>query len=76
MNMDPTIDQITEILCRIGKLSHVEPDQDYYAAGLASMDALQLLVELEGVFGVSISDDAFVLARTPRALQTLLSSLR
>jgi len=68
-------ERITAILCRVGKLQNIGPDEDFYSAGFSSISALELLLELETEFGVSIPDDQFVPARTVRALDAVISGL-
>ncbi|HXE63712.1 MAG TPA: phosphopantetheine-binding protein [Bryobacteraceae bacterium] len=67
---------IVGIVSRMGELSGLQPDQDIYEAGLISVNALPLLMELEDRFGVTIPDDLYINARTPRALDELVTSLR
>jgi acyl carrier protein len=70
------LQRVSEIVCRIGKLAQIGPEQDFYAAGLSSVSALALLLELETAFGVSIPDDQFVASRTPGALARVVAGLR
>jgi len=70
------VDQITAIVQSVGKIPVLEPDQDYYDAGLASVASLTLLLDLEEKFGISLSDDDFVQCRTARALAELVGGLR
>lgn len=72
---DPT-DTIAELIGRIASIPPPTPNLDIYTAGMASTDALELLVELEDGFGVSIPDDRFIEARTVAQLVTLVSNLR
>jgi acyl carrier protein len=67
------LDQIQAIVCRVGKLADIEPDEDFYHAGLNSLGALTLLLELEAEFGLSIPEDQFVAARTVRELHALVA---
>ena len=67
---------IVGIISRIGELNGVQPDQDFYDAGFVSVNALPLLMELEDRFGVTIPDDRYINARTPRALNELVASLQ
>jgi acyl carrier protein len=67
---------IVGILSRIGEIPGIQPDQDIYEAGFVSVNALPLLMELEDRFGVTIPDDRYINARTPRALNELLTSLQ
>ena len=67
---------ILEILARIGGIPNIAPDQDFYDAGLSSVSALPLLLELEERFGLSIPDERFIAARTAVDLEKLLDELR
>jgi acyl carrier protein len=67
---------IVGIVSRIGDIAGVQPDQDFYEAGFVSVNALPLLMELEDRFGVTIPDDRYINARTPRALNELVASLQ
>jgi acyl carrier protein len=70
------LDGVREMICRVGKLQTIGPDDDFYEAGLSSVRALELLLELEGAYEVSIPDDDFITARTPRALHELIARIR
>jgi acyl carrier protein len=70
------LSSIVGIICKIGAVSGIDPDQDFYDAGFVSVNALPLLIELEDRFSVVIPDDRFINARTPRALSELVSSLQ
>jgi acyl carrier protein len=70
------LDCIVGIICRIGAVTGIQPDRDFYDAGFVSVNALPLLIELEDRFGVVIPDDRFINARTPRALSDLVASLQ
>jgi acyl carrier protein len=74
--MQADLDRITAIICSVGRLSHVGPDDDYQKAGLSSIKALELLLELETACAVSIPDDEFITARTPLDLFTIIDRLR
>jgi acyl carrier protein len=69
------LDTILTILRDVAGLDSVDPDQDYYDAGMTSVQALPLLLELEDQFGVSIPDDSFIQARSARALSALITGL-
>jgi acyl carrier protein len=73
--MQGELDRITAIICGVGKLSQLGPDEDFYDAGLSSINALELLLELETACSVSIPDDEFIAARSPRALSTIINRL-
>jgi acyl carrier protein len=74
--MSPELQQVADAVCGVGKLSGLGPDQDIYDAGFSSVSALELLIELETVFGVSIPDDAFITARTVRDMFGLIQRLQ
>jgi acyl carrier protein len=67
---------IRSIVCRVGKLGALRPDEDFYDAGFSSVSALELLLELEAECGVTIPDDLFVTARTVRDLHSLIAGRR
>ena len=73
--MKPSIDDISEVIRAIGGLQDFGPDQDIYDAGFSSVRALDLLLELETRFGVSLPDDGFTAARSAAALHSLVLSL-
>ncbi len=64
--------QIADVICQLAKIGQLTADQDIYDAGLSSIQALQLLVELETLFTVTLPDEAFVAARTVRDLELLI----
>jgi acyl carrier protein len=67
---------VMEVIGETSGISNIDPDGDFYEAGVTSIQALPLLMELESRFDVSIPDDRFMAARTPRALSVLIESLR
>lgn len=74
--MAAKLEEISAIVCRVGKLESVRPVEDFYAAGFSSVHALDLLLELESACSVSIPDDDFISARTPEALHRLVTRLQ
>lgn len=70
------LDELRHVVCRVGKLESIGADDDFYDSGCSSVRALELLLELENAYGVSIPDDEFIAARTPRALHVLIMRLR
>lgn len=74
--MADELDQVTKIICSVGKVAELSPDQDFYEAGVSSISALSLLIELESAYNVSIPDDQFVAARTGRQLHGLIEKIR
>jgi acyl carrier protein len=74
MDDDSAEAAITQIVCRIANLARLDPTQDYFDAGLESVQALELLVELESLFGINLSDDEFARTRTVRGLGRLVTA--
>lgn len=72
---DSNLSAVIQMVCDIGGISHLEADQDYYEAGITSMHALPLLLEIEERFQVSVPDDRFINARTARGLVELIGEL-
>ena len=68
--------EVVEIVCNVGGLAGLAPDEDFYAAGFSSIRALQLLMELETRFDVNIPDDEFIKARTASELDRMLDRVR
>jgi acyl carrier protein len=67
--------EIVGILCEIGELSALDPDQDFYEAGVSSVQSLPLLMQLEDRYSVSIPDDRFPELRTPRQICSFINEL-
>ena len=76
MNVSDTVTVIAGLVARIANIATPAPDADMYAAGLASTDALELLVELEDSFGIAIPDERFIAARTAAELGAVVNDLR
>ena len=81
MTSEPNISEdilthVTEIVTRIGNVKDLAPDQDVYDAGVTSIMALPILMELEDRFMVSIPDDVFIAARSPRQFAKLIAELQ
>ena len=76
MATDIDLDRVCDVVKRIGELDAIEPDQDFYQAGIDSMRGMDIMLELESEFDLTIPDDKFVKARTPRALTDLVSQLK
>ncbi len=72
MTSDETVEKICELVARIASIPAPGPNDDIYLAGFASLNALELLVELEDTFGVTLADDQFIAARTPAALAAMV----
>jgi acyl carrier protein len=69
----PEIERVTEIVRRVGGLPTLTPDENIYRAGFASLRALELLVELETEYDVTIDDERFMQAQSARELAAMLS---
>jgi len=76
MATDIDLDRVCDVVKRIGELDAIEPDEDFYQAGIDSMRGMDIMLELESEFDLTIPDDKFVKARTPRALTDLVSQLK
>ena len=74
MEMGVVEERVAGIVRRLANLTELAPEQDYFDAGLASVQALELLLEVESAFGVSLSDDQFATVRTARQLAGLISA--
>lgn len=64
---------VTDCIREISGL-HTAPDEDFYDAGFPSLQALELLLQLEERWCVTIPDSAFIAARSARALAALRAS--
>ena len=72
---DNDLDKIIHLVQTTGKVEKLSASEDFYDAGFSSINALQLLLDLEAAFDVTIPDDDFVAARTCAALEGLISRL-
>jgi acyl carrier protein len=72
---DNDLQQIVHLVQATGKIEKISASEDFYDAGFSSINALQLLLELEAAFDVTIPDDEFVTARTCSALAAIVSRL-
>ena len=74
--MDNDIDRVRKIVATAGELDDIGPNEDLYAAGIDSIQALEIMVDLEAEFGVAVADEQFVKARTAADLLALVVGLR
>ncbi len=74
--VEDSLARVISIVCKIGPMAELSPDDDFYDAGFTSLSSLTLLMELETEWDVSIPDDAFIVARSARSLAELLSRLK
>lgn len=70
-NLDAVLNAIRDVT----GVNLVQPDQDFYDAGVTSVQALPLLLELEDRFQVTIPDDQFVAARSARRLSEMIQNI-
>jgi len=70
------VQRIVEIIKGAGELETLDASQDFYKAGIDSMKAMDLMLQLETDFGVTIPDERFIQARTADALASLVDALR
>ena len=76
--MSDHLDSLDAVLNAIRDVTGVnleQPDQDFYDAGVTSVQALPLLLELEDRFQVTIPDDQFVAARSARRLSEMIQDI-
>lgn len=73
--MPADLDRITALISEVGKIDGVGPDDDFYDAGFSSVSSLDLLLQLETQYDVSIPDDQFIAARSVRALGDMVQRL-
>lgn len=71
----PNLTEVAEIVCEIGSLTQLDPDSDFYEAGVSSIQSLPLLMQLEDRFNISIPDEQFTQVRTVRQLGALIEGL-
>jgi acyl carrier protein len=62
------LDIVMAILRNVLGTEDLQPDEDFYDAGVTSIMVLPLLVEIEQRLGVSLSQDDFLDARTGQQL--------
>jgi acyl carrier protein len=67
---------VIEVIRDVGGVVNLEPDQDFYDAGVTSVQALPLLLELETRFEVAIPDERFMTARTARSLCEVVQRIK
>jgi acyl carrier protein len=70
-----SLDAVLTTIREVTGVSQVLPDQDFYDAGVTSVQALPLLLELEERFHVTIPDDQFVAARSARRLSEMIQNI-
>ena len=75
MSSDERLAAVLTTIHEVCGIKDLAANQDFYDAGVTSVQALPLLMELEARFDVAISDDQFVKARTPGDLCAMIGEL-
>ena len=70
-----SLDAVLSAIRDVTGVNLVQPDQDFYDAGVTSVQSLPLLLELEDRFHVTIPDDQFVAARSARRLSEMIQNI-
>jgi acyl carrier protein len=70
------MERVMQLISQIGGINSAGPDSGIYEAGFSSVRVLELLLALEDEFGVSIPDNDFMAARTPREIFGLVERLQ
>lgn len=70
-----TIEAVTHVVTQFLGIDHLDPDDDFYEAGVTSIMTLPLLIELEDRFRISIPQDRFLESPTIRTLAAEIDQL-
>jgi acyl carrier protein len=68
--------EVIEMITRAGNLRDLSGTQDFYDAGVTSIMALPILLDIEDRYGICIPDSTFVSARTALAVAQIVEALR
>ena len=68
--------RVTALVRETGGIGDIAPDEDFYDAGFTSLRSLELLLQLEAEWDVSIPDEEFIAARSVRSLGELIARLK
>ncbi|HZL27447.1 MAG TPA: phosphopantetheine-binding protein [Acidobacteriaceae bacterium] len=71
-----TIQTVEDTVKRVGGITDLTPNQDFYDAGLTSLASLTLLLELEDAFNIGISDERFINCRSVNDIVLLIEELK
>ncbi|MDQ6759065.1 MAG: acyl carrier protein [Acidobacteriota bacterium] len=75
--LQPILPGVLEVIATVGNLkTALTPDQDFYDAGITSVMALPILLELEDRYQITIPDELFIAARSPLAVAEIIAGLR
>ena len=69
------MERVIQLISQIGGVGDVAPDEGIYDAGFSSARVLELILALEQEFNISIPDEDFVAATTPRKIAELVGRL-
>ncbi len=73
--MESNLLEILAIIKQLGGLASLDADQDFYEAGVSSVQSLPLLMQIEDEYSISIPDERFTEIRTARQLSALVGEL-
>ena len=68
--------RVMAIVCETGPIASISADEDFYDAGFTSLKSLELLLQLETEWDISIPDNEFIVARSARSLDELIARLK
>lgn len=68
--------RVMTLVRETGRIGDITPDEDFYDAGFTSLRSLELLLQLEAEWDVTIPDEEFITARSVRSLGELLARLK
>lgn len=71
-----SMERVIQLISQIGGIDAVTPDVGIYDAGFSSVRVLELILRLEQEFGISIPDEDFIAAGTPRRIAELVQRLQ
>lgn len=76
--MDPLseLPAIQAIVARVAELDSIDEDTDIYQAGISSMGSMDVMLDLETEFSITLIDEDFLKARTCRQLAELVRLTR
>jgi len=73
---DQALTRVMTLVRETGRIGDITPDEDFYDAGFTSLRSLELLLQLEAEWDVSIPDEEFIAARSVRSLGDLIIRLK
>ena len=73
---EQALTRVMTLVRETGHIGDITPDEDFYDAGFTSLRSLELLLQLEAEWDVSIPDEQFITARSVRSLGELITRLK